>query len=160
VPDRPLPTPADPIVAHEAFERDAPKALEGFVWRQQTPLSILVEIPAICPDGTTDTYLARLAFLHYPELPPSVTFVDPTSEKYAPAAWPKVEGLPNISFSAAYGDAPEGMVCNSMFFEYYFWGGHSPDAKIRWDSSRMTFAATLTELRDALRQPYYKGPNR
>lgn len=147
------------MVAREAFERDAPKALEGYMWRQQTPLSILVEIPAGRRDGATDTYLARFAFLHYPEFPPSVTFVHPTSEKYDPAAWPMVEGLSNISFSAVYGEAPEGMVCNSMFFEYYFWGGHSPDAKIRWDPSRMTFAAALAELRDALRQPYYKGPN-
>jgi hypothetical protein len=43
-----------------------------------------------------------------------------------------------------------------MFFEYYFWGGHSPDDVIRWDPRKHTFAASLNELRFALRAPYYK----
>lgn len=159
MPDHPLPTPTDPLLARQAMMRDAPSALDGLVWREQTPLSLLVELEAYCADGSIDLYLARFGFQHYPDWPASVTFVDPVSEMYDPGAWPRVEGLSNIAFTAAYGDAPEGMVCNSMFFEYYFWGGHSPDPKIHWDHSRMTFAAAITELRDAFRQPFYKGRN-
>jgi len=159
MPDHPLPSAGDPLLAREAFECHAPAALEGRTWSEETPLSIVIEINARCDDAEVDSYLARFDFVHYPAWPPSVTFVDAKTRRYDPSAWPRVEGAPNIAFSAVYGDAPFGMVCNSMFLEYYFWGGHSPDDTIRWNPRRHTFAASLTELDEALRPPFYKGRN-
>jgi len=155
MPDRELPTVVDPEVARAAFLAHAPAALEGFKWEQETPLSILVWIEAHPGEGDPDRYLARFDFSYYPDWPPRVTFVDPKTKLPNPTAWPVVNGAPNIAFYGAYGDAPTGMVCNSMFFEYYFWGGHSPDDTIRWNARTHTFAASLNELRLALRSPYY-----
>jgi hypothetical protein len=160
VADRELPTLADPQVARDGLLRDAPAALEGLRWREQSPLVLLVDLEARRADGAVDRYVARLDFSYYPEYPPRVTFVDPETGRYDAAAWPEVANAPNIAFSAVYGDADAGMVCNSMFFEYYFWGGHAPTEAIRWNPRQHTFAATLTELKDALRPPYYVGPRR
>lgn len=159
MPDHPLPSVGDQLLAREAFERHAPAALEGRIWTEETPLSILIQINARREDAQIDAYLARFEFVHYPAWPPSVTFVDAKTRRYDPSAWPRVEGAPNIAFHAVYGDAPAGMVCNSMFFEYYFWGGHAADDTIRWDPRRHRFAASLTELDEALCAPYYKGRN-
>ena len=147
------------MLARDAFERHARAALGGRTWTEETPLSILIDIGARRDDGGIDPYVARFDFVHYPMWPPGVTFVDAATHRYEPSAWPRVEGAPNIAFHAVYGDAPAGMVCNSMFFEYYFWGGHSADERIRWDPERLTFAASLTELDEALRPPYYRGRN-
>lgn len=143
-----------------AFLKHAPAALDGLEWQQETPLSILVPLDATRGTGEVDRYLVRFDFAYYPSWPPRVTFVDPTTKRYDATAWPEVSGAPNIAFHASYGDAPTGMVCNSMFFEFYFWGGHGADDRIRWDPCRHTFAASLNELRDALRPPYYVGPRR
>jgi len=159
MPDRPLPTVSDPEEARAAFLRDHEKALEGYRWEEQSPLSILVHLEGHRASGEVDLYLACFSFLYYPIWPPSVTFVNPVTLKYDPAYWPKTSG-PNIAFSAPYGDAPSGMVCNSMFFEYYFWGGHAPNPNISWDPKRHTFAASLNELRIHLRPPHYQGPRR
>lgn len=157
MPDRPLPTVSYPQEARAAFLRHRDAALEGYEWKQQSPLSILVTIEAARPDGGADFYLARFGFQYYPTWPASVTFVNPNTEQYDPKHWPQ-STAPDIAFHAPYGDAPEGMVCNSMFFEYYFWGGHSPAIRIHWDPQKHTFAASLHELRIALGRPYYQGP--
>jgi hypothetical protein len=49
------------------------------------------------------------------------------------------------------------MVCNSMTFEYYFWGGHTPAGEIHWNKGTHTFAATIAELVDHLNPPFYQG---
>lgn len=157
--DRPLPTVSDPEVAREVFLKHRAAALEEYAWEEDGPLAILVQLEGHRADGTVDQYVARFSFLYYPTWPPSVTFVNPETREYDPAYWPKANG-PNFAFHAEYGDAPTGMVCNSMFFEYYFWGGHTPDASIRWDALRPTFAASLNELRIYLQQPFYEGPRR
>jgi len=159
MPDRPLPTVSDPEEALEAFLRHHKAALEGFRWEQEGPLSILVELEAQRVSGEVDFYLARFSFLYYPTWPASVTFVKPETRRYDPTYWPSATGT-NIAFHATYGDAPNGMICNSMFFEYYFWGGHNPGEGIAWDPERHTFAASVNELRIHLRPPYYKGPRR
>jgi len=146
----------DPLIASEAWKRHAAHALEGLSWREESVLAIVVELPAVRADGGTDTYFVRFDFAYYPEWPPRVTFIDGDG-KYSPKAWPEVSGKSEIAFHADYGDAPQGMVCNSMFFEYYFWGGHNPEERIAWNPARHTFAATINELRDALRHPYYRG---
>lgn len=159
MPDRPLPTVSDPEEAREAFLRDHAMALEGYRWEQEGPLSILVHLEGHRASGEVDLYLACFSFLYYPIWPPSVTFVNPETHRHDPAHWPNATG-PNIAFHATYGDAPTGMVCNSMFFEYYFWGGHGADSSIRWDPERYTFAASLNELRIHLCPPHYHGPRR
>jgi len=159
VPDRPLPTVSDPEEAREAFLRHHEAALEGLRWEQEGPLSILVALEAQRVSGEVDLYLARFSFLYYPAWPASVTFVNPKTRRYDPAYWPNATGS-NIAFYPTYGDAPAGMVCNSMFFEYYFWGGHNPHEGIAWDPVRHTFAASLNELRIHLRPPHYQGSRR
>jgi len=157
VPDHPLPSLADPVIAAKAFAEHKAAALEGLRWRQITPLSIAIELPASGPNGPGDIFVALFRLSWYPTWPPSVTFVDPDTLESKPSMWPRVDGKPDIAFYATYGDAPDGMVCNSMFFEYYFWGGHGPTDAIRWDPKRHTLAASLNELKDALRSPYYTG---
>lgn len=159
MPDRPLPTVSDPEEAREAFLRHRDAALEGYTWEEDGPLSILVHLEGRRPSGEVDSYLARFRFLYYPTWPPSVTFINPDTKRYDPAYWPNGGG-PSLAFHPTYGDAPEGMVCNSMFFEFYFWGGHAPDEAIRWNPQRHTFAASLNELRIHLLPPYYQGPRR
>lgn len=158
MPDRPLPTVSDPEDAREAFQRHQ-VALDGYRWEEEGPLSILVHLDGHRASGEMDSYLARFTFLYYPTWPPSVTFINPETKEYDPAYWPVVNS-PSLAFHATYGDAPKGMVCNSMFFEYYFWGGHTPDNSVHWDQARYTFAATLNELRIHLGPPYYQGPRR
>ena len=133
------------------------KALDGYEYEYDEDRTIFVRMPAFRADGARDAYLIRLTFLYYPDWPPNVTFVNPESKKYDGTNWPKIAGSPTLAFYPSYGDAPAGMVCNSMTFEYYFWGGHSPSDEIRWSKQKHTFAATIAELRDHLRQPYYQG---
>ena len=154
--DRPLPVPADPAVAVSAFEAHKDKALAGFRWDQDGALAILVWLDAHRASGEIDEYLARLTFLYYPEWPPTVTFVNPETKRYAPASWPRTAS-DRLAMHPMYGDAPEGMVCNSMTFEYYFWGGHQANEATRWRPGTHTFAATLNELRMHLQPPYYQG---
>ncbi len=157
MPDRPLPSVSDPEEARVAYLKHRTAALEGYIWEEDGPLALLIHLEGHRPNGVVDHYVARFSFLYYPTWPPSVTFVNPQTRTYDPAYWPKASG-PNIAFHAAYGDAPAGMVCNSMFFEFYFWGGHAPTADIRWDAKRHTFAASLNELRIHLYPPFYEGP--
>ncbi len=158
--DRPLPSLVDPLLARAAFERHAPAALEGLSWHELTPLSIAVDLEALRADGERDRYVLRLDFAYYPDWPPRATFLDPATGRPDPSAWPRIEGAGHIGFHPTYGDAEWGMVCNSMFFEYYFWGGHSPDGAIAWKKDSHTFAASINVLRDVLQAPFYKGPSR
>lgn len=161
MPDRQLPTAADPEVALAAFLRHRDLALTGYEWEQDGPLAILVALEGRRTTAEVDRYLARLSFLYYPAWPPSATFVNPATHRYDPKFWPDVDPTvagATLALHPTYGDAPEGLVCNSMFFEYYFWGGHAPSEGIRWDSARHTFAASLNELRIHLQPPYYRGP--
>lgn len=156
MPDRPLPVPVDPITASTAVREHLSKALDGHRYEYDGDRTILVWLQGTRPAGETDEYLVRLRFLYYPTWPPSVTFLNPQTRKYDGTHWPKVAGNPNIAFYPSYGDAPEGMMCNSTSFEYYFWGGHTPTATIHWNKDRHTFAATIAELTDNLRAPYYQ----
>lgn len=161
MPDHLLPTAADPEDARESFLRHRDVALDDFEWEQDGPLAIFVHLEGRRVDGTVDRYLARLSFLYYPAWPPSATFVNPDTRRYDPKSWPDVDTTVSgatLALHPVYGDAPEGLICNSMFFEYYFWGGHAPGGNIRWDPARHTFAASLNELRIHLLPPYYRGP--
>lgn len=160
MPDRPLPTASDPEIARAAFLRHRDAALEEYVWEQDGALAILVPMEGRRTTSELDRYLARLTFLYYPTWPPGATFVNPQSRRYDPTKWPEVDSsVPGatLALHPTYGDAPEGLVCNSMFFEYYFWGGHAPGESIRWDPTQHTFAASLNELRIHLQPPYYRG---
>jgi hypothetical protein len=151
-----MPTLADPLEARAAMLRHRDAALEGLRWCEESALVLLVWLPALRNDGRKDIYLARFDFSWYPTWPPSVTFLDRRGREPSPLAWPNVSPPPTIAFYPTYDGAPNGMVCNSMFFEYYFWGGHAPGEAIRWNATR-TFAASINELREALRPPYYQG---
>jgi hypothetical protein len=158
VPDRPLPSPTSPQIARAALLAHRDAALQDLQWEEESPLVLYVSLPAVRPDGTVDTYLARFSFVYYPDWPPSVTFVDPATKNYNPAHWPSISGSDRLAFHATYGDAPAGMVCNSMFFEYYFWGGHGGAEGQTWEPGRHTMASTIGELKIHLRPPYYTGP--
>ncbi len=157
MPDRPLPAFTDPITASTAVRKHLPSALAGHRYEYDGDRTILLWLQAIRPTGETDEYLARLTFLHYPDWPPSVTFLNPDSRQYDGTNWPAISGNPNNAFYARYGDAPEGMMCNTTSFEYYFWGGHTPTPAIHWNKNCHTFAATIAELTDNLRAPFYQG---
>lgn len=156
MPDRPLPVPSDPATAQSALRQHLPKALDGYKYEYDNDRTVYVHMAGIRADGTTDEYLVRLTFLYYPTYPPSVTFVNPATKQYDGTHWP-AGNSPRLAFHARYGDAPAGMVCNSMTFEYYFWGGHNPTPEISWNPQIHTFAATIAELADHLRPPLYQG---
>ena len=105
--------------------------------------------------GEVDRYLARLSFLHYPAWPPSATFGNSATHRYDPKYRPDVD--PNVADATlalhpTYGGAPKGLICDSMFFEYYFWDGHAPGEGIRGDSARHTFAAQPRRIATISRQ--------
>ncbi|HEY2362039.1 MAG TPA: hypothetical protein VGK36_13040 [Candidatus Angelobacter sp.] len=133
------------------------KALEGLRYEYDDDRTIYLWLDARTSTGQTDQYLIRLTFLHYPDWPPSVTFVNPETKQYDGRHWPVIAGSPRLAFTPQYGDAPAGLVCNSMTFEYYFWGNHSPSADIHWNRNAHTFAATIAELIDHLNSPFYQG---
>lgn len=157
MPDRPLPAPTDPITASSAVREHLTKALAGRRYEYDDDRTILLWLQAARPTGETDEYLVRLRFLHYPDWPPSVTFLNPSTRLYDATHWPAISGNPNNAFYPKYGDAPEGMMCNTTSFEYYFWGGHTPTSTIHWNKNCHTFAATIAELADNLRKPFYQG---
>ncbi len=134
--------------------------MEGLRWEEESALVTYATLPAQRTDGVTDSYLARFSFVYYPDWPPSVTFVSPATRAYDAAHWPKINNSDRMAFHPVYGDAPAGLICNSMFFEFYFWGGHARQAGQCWEKSLHTMAATVAELRIHLSQLYYVGPNR
>jgi hypothetical protein len=159
MPDRQLPEMTDPQVARQALAKHLRSALEGYTFDYDGDRTVYVAMQGTRSDGNRDDYLVRLTFLYYPTWPPSVVFVNSETKQYegVPAQWPKITGSPRMAFYPSYGDAPAGMVCNSMTFEYYFWGGHAPSPSIQWKAGVHTFAATIAELTDHLRPPYYIG---
>lgn len=157
LPDHDLPQAVDPFTARAALQKHLPMALEGLRYEYDGDRTIYLWLNAKKRTGDTDEYLIRLLFLYYPNWPPSVTFLNPETREYDGSHWPSVAGSSRIAFHPRYGDAPSGMVCNSMTFEYYFWGGHSAAADIHWDKNIHTFAATVAELIDHLNSPFYQG---
>jgi len=157
LPDRALPEAASPFASREALQIHIPKALNGFRYEYDGDRTVYLWLTARKTTGETDEYLVRLMFLHYPDWPPSVTFLNPDTKQYDGTHWPGVSGSQRLAFHARYGDAPAGMVCNSMTLEYYFWGGHNPPEDIRWSKVKHTFAATVAELVDHLNPPFYQG---
>lgn len=157
MPDRPLPEVSDPDVACEALRTHMNDALEGLEWEYDDDRTIIIHLVGMDQSGTIDNYLAKLTFLYYPEWPPSVTFLNPETGTYDGTHWPRIEGHPSLAMHPSYGDAPTGMVCNSMTFEYYFWGGHGTNEATAWKKSVHTLAATVAELTDAFSARYYKG---
>ena len=157
MPDHPLPGATDLEQARKALLAHMEVALDGYTYEYDGDRTIYVHMTGNSESGGTDEYLVRLGFLYYPDWPPTVTFVNPETNKHDGTHWPEPVASPRLQFNPAYGDAPAGMVCNSMTFEYYFWGGHAPAENIRWKKGVHTFAATLAELGDHLRPPYYKG---
>lgn len=157
MPDRQLPEAVDPFTSRSALRAHIPKALDAFRYEYDGDRTVYLWLAARRSTGEMDEYLVRLMFLHYPDWPPSVTFVNPETRQYDGSHWPTVAGSQRVAFHAQYGDAPAGMVCNSMTFEYYFWGGHGPSENIHWNKERHTFAATIAELVDHLNPPFYQG---
>lgn len=158
MPDHPLPVPTPPRLAKAALIAHRDGSLEGLHWEKGSPLVLYVTLPAVRPDGIVDSYIARFSFVYYPDWPPSVTFVDPETKVYSPSHWPHSVNSDRLAFHATYGDAPAGLICNSMFFEYYFWGGHARTEGQMWTKGRHTMAATVGELKIHLAPPYYIGP--
>lgn len=157
MPDHPLPQAVDPFTSRAAIQRHLPGALEGYLYEYDGDRTIFLLLTAKKGTGETDQYLVRFSFLYYPDWPPSVTFLNPDTKQYDGSHWPNISGSSRLAFHPRYGDAPAGMVCNSMTFEYYFWGGHSPAEDIRWSKENYTFAATIAELVDHLNPPFYQG---
>lgn len=156
MPDRPLPEPVDPFTSKAALRAHLPKVLGSFRHEYDEDRTVYVWLSATKNSGETDEYLVRLLFLHYPTWPPSVTFVNPETKQYDGTHWPAISGSPRMAFYPSYADAPTGMVCNSLTFEYYFWGGHNPTPEIAWSKEKHTFAATIAELVDHLNPPFYQ----
>jgi len=140
----------------EILAVDLPQAFDGMRWFQEVDV-YFVEFPATRADGTVDTYLTKWTFTFYPVQPPHVTFVNPETKRYDPASWPDA-GNSRVSLSPVYGEAPEGLICNSMFYDWYYYGGHGNQPAISWKPGVHKAIATVAELRDLLRQPHYRGP--
>jgi hypothetical protein len=157
MPDRPIPAAVDPFTSRAALVEHLPKALDGLRYEYDSDRTVYLWLVGTRSSGEVDEYLVRLSFLHYPDWPPSVTFVNPNTKQYDATHWPLISGSQRMAFHPRYGDAPNGMVCNSTSFEYYFWGGHNPATDIHWDKRKQTFAATVSELVDHLNPPFYQG---
>jgi len=129
------------------------------MWEEESALVTYLALMGQRANRVVDRYMARFSFVYYPDWPPSVTFVDPTTRVYAPSWWPRINNSDRMALHPVYGDAPAGLVCNSMFFEFYFWGGHPRVTGQCWEKNRHTMAATVAELQIHLSQPYYIGPS-
>ena len=140
----------------EVLATDLPQAFDGLRWFQDGDV-YFAELPATRADGTVDTYLTKWTFVYYPAQPPHVTFVNATTHRYDPASWPDA-GNTRLSLHPVYGDAPEGLICNSMFYDWYYYGGHGSQPAVSWKPGEHKAIATVTELREVLRQPRYRGP--
>ena len=136
--------------------QDLPIAFDRLKWSQEEDV-YYVEFPAIRPDGTIDRYLTKWTFTYYPAQPPHVTFVNPKTKLYDATGWPKA-GSGRLALSPAYGSAPEGLICNSMFYDWYYYGGHGEQPAVSWKPGIHKAIATVTELRDVLQPPCYEGP--
>lgn len=136
--------------------RDLPLAFEGLEYFSEGDV-YFVTLPATRADGTVDTYLTKWTFFDYPGQPPHVTFVNPETKQYDPACWPSAHNT-RTQLTPTYGDAPEGLICNSMFYAWYYWGGHGDQPAVSWIPGVHRAIATVIELRDVLREPHYRGP--
>jgi hypothetical protein len=153
-PDCPTPLPLPQLRALLAVH--LPLAFEGLDWWQDGEV-YFAKLPATRPDGTVDIYVTKWTFFDYPTEPPHVTFVNPETLKYDPSAWPNA-GNGRVALSPVYGDAPEGLICNSMFYDWYYYGGHGQQPAVSWKPGIHTATATVSELREVLRPPHYQGP--
>jgi hypothetical protein len=156
MPDRHLPTPLPLVQIRRILAEEAPRAFEGLRWECVGDV-YFVEFPAQRRDGTIDSYLTKWTFFHYPDWPPHVTFVNPETKLHDPSYWPAT-GSDRLSLNPTYGDAPEGLICNSMFFDWYFYGGHGVQPAVSWQPGVHRAAATVAELMIHLQPPYYQGP--
>ena len=161
MPDHPLPEVTPPATARAAVLRHRDRALEGLKWEEDeaNDLVLFVTTPAVAASGQIDLYMVKLGFAYYPDWPPSATFVDPATRQYSPRHWPVIENSDRMALHPTYGDAPEGLICNSMFFEFYFWGGHGRNPQLTWEKGRHTMAASISELKIHLQPPYYQRRN-
>ncbi len=153
--------PAPPLPLPElraVLARDLPLAFEGLKYVREDDV-YFVTFPATREDGTVDSYLTKWTFLDYPGQPPHVTFVNPATKRHDPAYWPNANNA-RTQLTPVYGDAPEGLICNSMFYAWYYWGGHGEQPAVSWIPGVHRAIATVTELRDVLSPPHYRGPLR
>jgi hypothetical protein len=152
--DAPAPLPLPQLRAILAV--DVHIAFAGLEWCESNDV-YFVKFPATRSDGAVDTYLTKWTFFDYPGQPPHVTFVNPETKEYDPACWPDA-GNSRLSLAPEYGGAPEGLICNSMFYDWYYYGGHGDQPGVSWKPGVHKAIATVTELRDVLRPPHYRGP--
>lgn len=157
MPDRPIPEPTDPELAKAALQKHMTAALDGCDYEYNGDRTILLKMKAVDPQGETEDYLVQMKFLYYPDWPPCVSFLNPETRSYDGTHWPALADSPKMGIHPACEGAPAGMVCNSMTFEYYFWGGHNPGDGITWKKGVHTFAATIAELTDHLGPRHYIG---
>ena len=143
------------IEVREVLALDLPRAFDGLHWWEEDAV-YFVEFSATRADGTIDMYLTKWTFVFYPGQPPHVTFVNPQTKLYDPAGWPDA-GNDRVSLAPQYGDAPEGLICNSMFYDWYYYGGHGEQPVVSWKPGVHRAIATVTELRGLLRAPAYNG---
>lgn len=134
---------------------DLPIAFAGLEYVEEEDV-YYVTFPAVRSDSTVDYYLTKWTFFHYPEQPPHVTFVNRSTKLYDPQAWPDANS-PTMALHPVYGDAPEGLICNSMFYDWYYYGGHGTQPAVSWIPGVHKAIATVTELRAVLQQPNCKG---
>ena len=112
-----------------------------------------------------DEYFLEMDMSYYRRHPPGVTFVNPDTRRFDPAAdmrWlPSIASKPrrvDIAYHAEYvvNGTKRQMVCSSMVLEYYQ-TSHSPGPGEEWDPQRHTLFATLHLLQTMLTEPYYGG---
>lgn len=134
---------------------DLPKAFEGLEWYPLDDV-YFITFAATMADRHSDRYLTKWTFLHYPDQPPHVTFVNPESQQYDGTGWPNASS-PTTSLHPVYDGAPEGLICNSMFYDWYYYGGHGSQPAVSWIPGVHKAIASVTELRQVLNPPNYRG---
>jgi len=149
-------TPLTLIELRAVLANDLPVAFEGLSWTQDDDV-YFVEFPALRQDGTIDHYLTKWTFTYYPGQPPHVTFVNPATGVYDGSGWPNA-GNGRLVMNPVYDGAPEGLICNSMFYDWYYYGGHGDQPTVSWKPGIHKAIATVTELREVLKPPAYVGP--
>lgn len=121
---------------------EAGSLAEASRWQLQRAGSLEVWA-SMRPSSTPgEVFVARLLWIQYPELPPSLKFRDPSTGRLdMPTAWPVVRGFRPASLDACVNWCAEGFNLHPEW---------RTDARLRWDSQGNVLLKVLRILQDEL----------
>jgi hypothetical protein len=127
-------------------------------------LTLLVSLTVRPSGGTTETFMLRLICDYYPDYPPDVQFVNPSTHEYvlgqdhcyvADLRADYCHVHLNYAYQHVYEYGPQ-LVCSSMTLGYYF-SNHVPTSDQVWQPGRHSIGTSLSTIYRALRSSDYHG---